>query len=354
MTKRISLLNSFVLSIVLTSGFVYAQPTSVTDNFNVEGPWTDLERSSITAPKVPDGAVTIDGSISSGEYGGFEGVEVIPVENAWNLDFPGDRQTDGPEDTSFTFYVAHDNDNLYIGVQALDDVVNSDDPNDAFWKDDAIELIFDARNAKLDQNFDNDTPAFGGHPYVNFEGRFSEWDDENDTFNARNSFSIGEPDADGNFTNKPWAYGEDAEIYGVGGEIAGGWSMEVRFAKSSMVDPESGIVLDNDHVMDFNIGMDDDDAKGVGPNGDGSRSNDLELQYFWSNRVYAVEWTLEEYETNSQGFFTDEEMANRAWLDPDITPFNLTIDSGGRLKPGGAGDLTLSGTVTDVPDWSIY
>jgi len=356
MNKRILFQYTFVFGLLLISGIAYAQQGSVTDDFNVEGPWTDLERTSITAPKVPDGAVSIDGIVSSGESGGFDGVHVTPLENVWILSFPDDRVTDGPEDTSFTFYVAHDNNNLYIGVQAQDDVINSDDPNSAFWKDDAIELIFDYRNAKLDQNFDSQSPAFGGHPYVNWEGRFSDWDDENDTFNDRNTFTLGKPDDEGNvdLENKPWSYGEDGDIYGSGIEVDGGWSMEVRFSKASLADPESDIELDNGHTMDFNIGMDDDDQQGPGPNGDGSRTQDLELQYFWSNRTYAEGWTLEEYETNAQGFFTDEQMENRAWLDPEETLFDLVINNEGRLKPGGAGDLTFSGTVTDVPDWSIF
>ncbi|MGB1518643.1 MAG: hypothetical protein ACPHDL_00810, partial [Limisphaerales bacterium] len=62
-------------------------------NFDVtaEGPWSDIDRTTLTVPMVPDGSVSMDGKASSSEYGGFEGVPVIPGENAWILNFPGDR-----------------------------------------------------------------------------------------------------------------------------------------------------------------------------------------------------------------------------------------------------------------------
>ena len=46
------------------------------------------------------------------EYGGFE-VDVIPLENAC-FNYPEDRATDGPEDTSFTFYVTHDEETFIL------------------------------------------------------------------------------------------------------------------------------------------------------------------------------------------------------------------------------------------------
>ena len=70
------------------------------------GPWSDVELTTVTVPQVTDGAITLDGKPGDAEYGGFEGVTVTPGDNAWILDFPGDRQSDGPEDTSFTFWLA--------------------------------------------------------------------------------------------------------------------------------------------------------------------------------------------------------------------------------------------------------
>jgi hypothetical protein len=56
-------------------------------------------------------------------------------------------------------------------------VVTSDDPNAAFWKDDAIEIVVDALTDRLDNNTDNSMDPVGGHCYVNFQGRFSAWDE---------------------------------------------------------------------------------------------------------------------------------------------------------------------------------
>jgi hypothetical protein len=45
-----------------------------------------------------------------------------------------------------SLWLAHDDDNFYIGVQVKDDVVNSDDPMGSFWNDDATEIQVDALN----------------------------------------------------------------------------------------------------------------------------------------------------------------------------------------------------------------
>ena len=63
----------------------------------------------------------------------------------------------------------------------MDDEVRSNDPNPQFWKDDAIEVILDPDNTRVNVNTDQqDQPLndFGGHHYVNYEGRFSRWDED--------------------------------------------------------------------------------------------------------------------------------------------------------------------------------
>ena len=74
---------------------------------------------------------------------------------------------------------------------------------------------------------------------------------------------------------------EDGDVWTVGKEVEGGWHLDMRFSKRLFEDPEAGNKLQDGYVMGFNIGMDDDDKFGPGTNGDGSRSQDLELQYFW-------------------------------------------------------------------------
>ena len=51
---------------------------------------------------------------------------------------------------------------------------------------------------------------------------------------------------------------------------------------------DKGNKLANGYIMGFNIGLDDDDKNGPtrdGHAGNGSRSQDLEVQYFWANRA---------------------------------------------------------------------
>ncbi|MGI6457568.1 MAG: sugar-binding protein [bacterium] len=349
-----------LICLILTISVLAAdlgQAQSVMDDFNVDGPWTDLERTTITAPKVPVGTVQLDAQVSSAEYGGFEGVDVIPLENAWVLNYPEDRATDGPEDTSFTFYVTHDEEYLYIGVDVKDDIVNSDNPNEQFWRDDSIEILLDYTEWKFDQNYDSSAPEYGGHIYVNYEGEFSEWDSENGTYNpARTNvnYSRGPVDDQG-MTNPTWTYGPNGDVFGVGEEVQGGWVLEVKFSKASLIPPDSDIVLDDGHRMSFNIGVDDDDRHGPGVNGDSSRTEELELQYFWSNRRYAEGWTAAQMQQDiDDGFLTPEDIENRVWLDPVETFYNLIIANDGRLKPGGAGDLILDGTLADITHWSIH
>ncbi len=313
-----------------------------TFDVTAEGPWSDIQKTTLSVPKVADGSIKLDASITSAEFGGFAGVPVVPGAGAWNLINSDNDQTDGPDDTSFTFYLAHDNNFLYIGVTAKDDVVNSDDTNGTFWEDDAIELVFDVYNWKFDQNFDSSPPEYGGHPYMNYEGRFSAWDDAaNDRGTENPRYSPADPE---------WTYGPNGDVYGVGKEVTGGWALEAKFSKKSLTPPDSGLVFDNGYKMGFNIGMDDDDKHGPGTNGSGINEYDLELQYFWANRVRAIGWNQDELDS---GLFTDQELANRAWLDPVTTPYQLAIDSNGRLSGGGAGDIIFM-AATPVESWSLY
>ena len=156
-------------------------------------------------PKVANGSVNLDGAASSAEYGGFMAVTVTPGTNAWILDFPGDRVWDGPEDSSFAFWLAHDDDNLYVGVQVQDDVVTSDDPNASFWKDDSIEIVVDALLDRFDNNTDNSNDRVGGHSYVNYQGRFSAWDETNNV-------KVGQTWA----SAVDWTYGQNGDVFGTG------------------------------------------------------------------------------------------------------------------------------------------
>ncbi len=306
---------SLIWPVVLSAQVTNFNPTS-------EGPWSDIEKTTLTVPLVPNGTVTIDGDPSRSEYGGFEGVTVVPGENAWILDFPGDRSWDDADDSSFTFWLAHDENNFYVGVDVKDDIVNSDDPNGAFWKDDSIEIIVDALNDRYDNNTDNSNDLYGGHCYLNYEGRFSRWDEEN------------EVRTDGAWsTDVDYIWAEDGDIWGKGGKVDGGWKMEVRFSKVLFEDPVLGNKLKDDYKMGFNIGLDDDDKFGPGTNGSGDRTQDLELQYFWANRSRLIGWTEDEAFD-----FTEQEIADGV----HEQYYDREISSSGRLSHGATGEIIFS------------
>ncbi len=312
-----------VLASVLLPQFVHAQAFDIsTFDGTAAGPWSAINGTTLMVPKVPNGSIKLDSTITSAEYGGSTGATVTPGVNAWILDFPGDRNWEGATDSSFTYYLAHDDDYLYVGVDAKDDVVNSDDVNSAFWKDDAIEIVVDALNDRLDNNTDSSKDAFGGHNYVNFQGRFSAWDE---AANAKG----GQTWANG----VEWTYGANGDVFGLGKAAAGGWKMEVRFKKRMFEDPAAGNKLRNGYIMGFNIGIDDDDKTGPGINGNKSSTQDLAIQYFWANRA--------RYKGLDAAYLeglTPEERAAQVWR-TDVENHPLFIDSTGRLAHGGTGEI---------------
>src|SRR2546426_934927 len=245
---KIFLLNSVVCAAAVWPLHTLAQPFDITTfDPTSTGPWSEVAATTLVVPKVGNGSITLDGAASAQEYGGFQGVTVTPGTNAWILDFPGDRVWDGPNDSSFTYWLAHDDDNLYVGVQAKDDVVNSDDTNSSFWKDDAIEIVVDALTDRLDNNTDNSKDPVGGHNYVNFQGRFSAWDE-----------TLGQIGTMTWATGVAWKYGANEDVFGVGKAVAGGWQMEVRFKKRMFEVATRGNKRRNGSRMGFNMGMDDD------------------------------------------------------------------------------------------------
>jgi len=130
-----------------------------------------------------------------------------------------------------------------------------------------------------------------------------------------------------------WKYGATEDVFGSGKTVAGGWTMEVRFKKRMFEDPAAGNKLRNGFIMGFNIGMDDDDKHGKGTAGDQTRSEDLEIQYFWANRQ-----RYKDYNAAYIAGLTAEDKAAQVWrTDTDNHP--LIIDSNGRLSHGGTGEI---------------
>lgn len=312
-----------VLASVLLPQLARSQPFDIsTFDVTSKGPWSEIGKTTLMVPKVPNGSIKSDGSVTDAEYGGFTGVTVTPGVNAWILDFPADRFWDGAEDSSFTFWLAHDDDYFYVAVDAKDDIVNSDDLNAAFWKDDAIEIVVDALNNRTTDNTDASKDAFGGHSYFNFEGRFSMWDD---AANAQG----GQVWASG----VPWIYGATNDVFGFGKKATGGWKMEGRFKKNMFEDPVAGNKLRNGYVMGFNICMDDDDKTGPGLNGDQTTSQDLQIQYIWANRPY-----YKDYNAAYLAGLTEEDKAAQVWR-ADTENHPLTQDGAGRNSHAVTGEI---------------
>ena len=339
MMNRRSISLAVLLSFTLLGGFCSTAFAQAVLNADVdqaaEGDWSDIQKTTLKVPKVANNSVTLDASITSKEYGNFTGVNVTPGKNAYILNFPttdADDGSDGPADTSFTFYLAYDDNFLYVGVDVKDQVVFSGNPNASFWKDDAIEIIVDALNDRYDINTDSSNDLYGGHTYFNYEGRFAEWDD---AANARNSNTRWAQAVD-------WSYGADKEIYGVGKEVTGGWSLEVKFHKMNFESPDAKNKIAAGYKMGFNIGVDDDDK--TGPAGDNTSDNDLQIQYWWANRYRAVGWNAD-----VAAGYTAADIAARVYeLD-----LGTIIDATGRLTHGGTGEIIFQ-AATPISEWSLY
>jgi len=293
------------------------------------GPWSQPGKTTLVVPKVANGSVTLDGTVSSAEYGGFLGITVTPgnadgtVGNAWILDFPAERSWNNAADSSFTFYLAHDDDYFYVGADVKDDIVNRDDFNTSFyWLDDCIEIVVDALNNRTTDNTDSSHDAFGGHNHVSFDGRFSTWADTL-TNTALTSFCTG----------TSWTYGADAtnDAFGFGMAVTGGWKMEMRYKKSMFEDPAAGNKLRNGSIMGFNIALDDDDKKGPGLNGNNTQPLDLDVQYIWANRPYYAGYTAAYL-----AGLTAEQKSAQVWR-TDLAP--LIQDGGGRNSHAVTGEI---------------
>ncbi|MSU64500.1 MAG: hypothetical protein EXS31_19280 [Pedosphaera sp.] len=310
-----------VLASILLPQLAHSQAFDVTTfDTTSAGPWSSLGKTFLMVPKVANGSVTLDGASTSAEYGGFKGVEVTPGINAWNLDFGVPLAWDNAADSSFTFFLSHDDDFFYVGVSTKDDVVNSDDDNGSFWKDDAIEMVVDALYDRLDNNTDNSKDPVGGHNYVNYEGRFSGWDDAAGTKNGSQTWA----------SEVDWKYGKTGEIFGFGKKVTGGWQMEVRFKKNLFQSATAGNKLANGYFMGFNIGVDDDDGKLAD-----AEKGTLSVQYFWANRA-----RYKGVDAAYLATLTPAEKNLQVWR-ADADNHSLGIDSAGRLSHSGAGGVVF-------------
>ena len=84
------------------------------------------------------------------------------------------------------------------------------------------------------------------------------------------------------------------------------------------------------------------------PQGNGARTQDLELQYFWANRERFFGWNADV----DDGFFTEEEVAEsferlgNGTIDDDeflSLDHDWGVNGAGRLSHGGAGEIVFGG-----------
>lgn len=322
---------------------VSAQDPILDFDYGSDGPWNDPELTTMTVPKVANGGVTLDGVVSAEEYGGFESIDLIPGDTAWPLNWPNEREWDGPDDSSFRFYLAHDDDNLYIGVNVKDDVLSQDAAQPTqYWQDDAIELVIDPVNIVppdtigFSGGLNGKEFLWGAHTYFTYNEKMRGIDPE-----------TGEDSLNQSFLASVWTFGPDGDISSKGTQSDTGWMLEVRIAKSLMAaegEPypwgdREGETYDVDLSEDpisFAIGIDDDDGKLEGNTG-------FELQYWFPVTERLNEWTMEE------AFFWDyEEVANGDHLN------TFELVKGERLNGGSLGKLLLSNEITGVTQWSVY
>ncbi len=325
----------FVCSCCLSLG--YTQDITTFDP-NADGPWNDPEETTIVVPKVPLGSVQLDAEPSDAEYGGFEGKTIIPMEHGWILNWPDTRQWDGEEDSTFTFWFAHDDENLYVGVDVIDDVVNQDQTDPAqFWADDSLELVIDPAFWQLDAGFNGEAFDYGGHMYFTCNGKFSHvTEDTYERFRDEEIFA----------TEVDWTFGPDGDIWAVGEETDQGWALEARINKRVFEDPEAEapwgetkeIIFDNEYEAGYQIAVDEDDQHA-------DRDDGFELQYW-----FPVTKKLQGFTPEDAAIWTPEEIANDDHIEG---PYAYDIVPGERLNYGSLGTMIFSSEITDVGEWML-
>jgi hypothetical protein len=154
-----------------------------------------------------------------------------------------------------------------------------------------------------------------------------------------------------------WSFGANKEVYAVGQQVKGGWQLEIRFAKKLFESSELGTKLQDDYKMGFNLGIDDDDLRG--PGGSQERSQDLEIQYYWSARKRAVDPTGTQVwneETMNNLGYTPKDVWNGKYREVFTDWSTIAPGHGGYLRFGSAGDVVFSnkGTAVGVTEWAIY
>ena len=185
---------------------------------------------SYSAPKTA--APTIDGVINPAEYAGASEIKVSNFTAVYGLDAGDD--TWETNDLSYSAWIIHDAEAIYVAVNVTDDVVINDtaaagSEDTTTWEDDSVEIFFDA---------DGDREA--GRGAIQFEGQY--------VFTANGAWRDNE-------ANNP-TFGKDADWFAATSKTAGGYQVEFKVKKSALINPADGTTLG------FHIAVNDDDGSG--------------------------------------------------------------------------------------------
>ena len=190
-------------------------------------------------------APTIDGIIGDDEYAGAPAAVVNGHTGVYNIPSGDDTWEEG--DSSYTYWVTHDDDAVYVAVDVVDDEIFTDSAeagseDGQTWVDDSIEIFFDADDS-------NDAGRGDGE----FEGQY--------VLTANGAWRDNE-------ANNP-QFGENDDWFAVTTETDDGYAIEFKVNKSALFDPEDG------ETIGWNVALNDDD-------GDGRK-----LQLNWNGRPHS-------------------------------------------------------------------
>ncbi len=215
-------------------------------------------------PPTIDGVLDLEGEES---WVWATGVRYNSTESNWRIAYDEDQEDwvrggfvssgDGPifpEDIDAQIYVGYDEDNLYVGVRVMDDVIFTDSAeansqNQQTWHDDSVEVFVDGDNS----NFDSRDTTGENPEVVDTGGQF--------VITANNAYREAEAGNPG--------YGEDAAWYALTSETDQGYDAEFRISMDAIGNPEPG------ELIGFTVAVNDDDT-----------GEDLNYQLIWVGETH--------------------------------------------------------------------
>ncbi|MBI2948638.1 MAG: choice-of-anchor D domain-containing protein [Verrucomicrobia bacterium] len=198
-----------------------------------------------TAPKTA--APAIDGTLNASEYAGAAEIKIDGFNGIYDIT-SGDNTWE-TTDHSFSAWVVHDAEAIYVAVRVTDDKIVTDtampDSEDgSTWEDDSVEIFFDPNNSK--------DSGRGREPY---EGQY--------VMTANGAWRDNE-------ANNP-TFGKTEHWFAATAKTATGFAIEFKVKKSAILNPADGTSIG------FHIAINDDDGSLPSP----------KMQLGWSGYAHA-------------------------------------------------------------------